>query len=89
MERNSKKRKIHISDDINQNKSMEITFQFRELTIVRKRKLDIKFDELHINKYQKIYACALHDNDKNICGIYNCNGENNCNFTDNKLNYIN
>jgi hypothetical protein len=92
MERINRKRKFDLIDDLNENNFMEISFQIRDLTIVRKRKFDnilINEESIQINKFIKIYSCSLHDNDKEICNIYNCNGINNINFTENNINYIN
>ncbi len=87
----TKKRKFDLIDDLNQN-NMEISFQFRELTIVRKRKFDNNInnnESIQINKFIKTYSCSLHDNDKQICNIYNCQGMNYSNITSNNFDYIN
>jgi hypothetical protein len=89
MERNNRKRKVafldlydDIYDDFNVN--------FNKLTITRKRKYDnINEEFIQKIKFIKIYSCSLHDNDKEICNIYNCNGINNLNFSVNNIDYIN
>jgi DNA-directed RNA polymerase beta subunit len=63
--------------------------QFNSLQL-RKRKLnyDIESNVENNSKFVCIYKCSIHDNDKNICTIYNCNGiysNNNQLF----MNYIN
>ena len=92
MERINRKRKFDLIDDLNQNKYMEISFQIRDLTIVRKRKFDnilINEESIQINKFIKIYSCSLHDNDKEICNIYNCQGMNHFDIEIKKFDYIN
>jgi hypothetical protein len=85
------KRVKYIHQIINESNDLDIKLidQFNSLQL-RKRKLNYDIDSnIETNlKYPCIYKCSIHDNDKNICTIYNCNGiysNNNQLF----MNYIN
>ena len=86
------KRIKYIHQIINESNDLDIKLidQFNSLE-VRKRKLNYDIIDSNIEtnlKYPCIYKCSIHDNDKNICTIYNCNGiysNNNQLF----MNYIN
>ena len=77
-----------------------INLDFKKMSITRKRKFDIINEEgkegeyiehkiIQKNKFIKIYSCSLHDNDKEICAIYNCQGMNCCDMEIKKFDYIN
>jgi hypothetical protein len=104
MERICRKRKVNFLDlyeDIEINKKInKINLDFKTLLITRKRKYDIisndddedkddKKDNKKEVKFVKIYSCSIHDSDKDICNIYNCQGMNYCDIEINNFDYIN
>ncbi len=98
MERINRKRKVSFLDLYDENfeinkKIDKINLDFKKISITRKRKFDIIQEEgdkfIQKNKFIKIYSCSLHDNDKEICNIYNCQGMNYCDMEIKKFDYIN
>ena len=103
MERICRKRKVNFLDlyeDIEINKKInKINLDFKTLLITRKRKYDIINNEDNenyennedngYNKFIKIYSCSIHDDDKDICNIYNCQGMHYCDVETKKFDYIN
>jgi hypothetical protein len=104
MERINRKRKVTFLDLYDENiesfenfeinkKIDRINLEFKKISITRKRKFDIIQEEgdkiIQKNKFIKIYSCSLHDNDKEICNIYNCQGMNYCDMEIKKFDYIN
>jgi hypothetical protein len=85
------KRIKYIHQIINESNDLDIKLidQFNSLKL-RKRKLNYDIVEnIETNlKYPCIYKCSIHENDKNICTIYNCDGIY-CNNEQSFMNYIN
>ena len=44
---------------------------------------------IQIKKFIKIYSCSIHDDDKDICNIYNCQGMHYSDVETKKFDYIN
>ncbi len=93
MERNNRKRKVaflDLYDDIYADIYDDFNVNFNKLTITRKRKYDnINEEFIQKIKFIKTYSCSLHDNDKEICNIYNCQGMNHCDMKIKNFDYIN
>ena len=104
MERICRKRKVNFLDlyeNVEINKKINrINSDFKKISITRKRKYDIinnedcekdeDYDEnIQNKKFIKIYSCSIHDDDKDICNIYNCQGMHYSDVETKKFDYIN